>query len=308
MTTQDTNLTNSKKQFAHQHPRQELLNKLIKIGDPVYIYGPTGSGKTVGACIASNSLEFPLYKKLMGAQMTESSILGYMDGHGKYVPGIAFEPFTKGGILLLDEIDNGNSNTNLVINGLADREINFPCGMFEAHENFRLVASANTIGTGANLNYVGRNRQDVALTARFNYLRWPLDMAFETAIVIEAYNKAGGKNLQELYSFYDDILRIRQAIDELNIQHVISPRNAVYMARLVANGLEDTIFNSVLRRGLDKDSMKQIINKAKNLTVKHHGQMAEEYKVKPNKSSIEELENKNPFDKSDNDSFNTESM
>lgn len=288
------------------HPNQELLTKLINISDPIYIHGPTGSGKTVGTSIASLKLKLPFYKKLIGAQMTEASILGYMDATGKYVPGIAFKPFTEGGILLLDEIDNGNSNTNLVVNALADREINFPLGMYHAHKNFRLIVTANTIGTGANISYVGRNRQDVALTSRFVFLEWNYDGAFEQQIVTQAYKTAGGQDINKLYGIYYDFLKLREAARQLNIHHILSPRTAVYMARQIAAEIpQKVLFNSVIRRGLDKEATTQIYEKARTITVECFGEMAEhlnkqsskEEGIIVDKKSINNLFVNDPFNK-----------
>lgn len=256
------------------HPKQNTLHKQIQIGDPIYIYGPTGSGKTSGVAIAAQENKLHFYKKLIGAQMTESSILGYMDATGKYVPGIAYKPFVEGGILLLDEIDNGNSNTNLVVNGLADREINFPCGMAKAHEDFRLIVTANTIGSGANLHYVGRNRQDIALTSRFVYLKWDYDLEFEKSIVFDTFNNYREKFQTKLkisddyfWALYDDFLRCRDAANEMQLNHVLSPRNAIYLAKQVAAGIDKgVIFEGIIRRGIDKETATQLITKAKSQT------------------------------------------
>lgn len=258
---------------VHLHKNQQKLIDHLTLGNQIYIVGPTGSGKSQGVKLAANTLGKKFYKKLVGNQTTETSILGYMDASGRYVEGIAYKPFTEGGILLIDEVDNGNPNTNLVINGLSDRSIAFPCGMREAHEDFMLVATANTVGTGATINYCGRNRLDAALLNRFIFLEWPYDEKLEGTLTAQAYTDAGGQQLGAnggLASLMRDILNIRSAINELNLTHIVSPRTSVQAAKMLASGkfTPAEIFTQCLTKGLDKDTQRKILDKSKSILLK----------------------------------------
>lgn len=245
----------------------ELLANLDMKLD-LYIHGPTGSGKTVGVSNAAKKLNLPFYKKVVGSTMSESSILGYNMGHD-YIEGIAYQPFVNGGILLLDEVDNGNANTNLIINGLSDGELAFPCGMRERHKDFRLVTTANTLGQGPSLNYVGRNKQDISLLNRLVFIFWPYDTQltydFCVDILSEGYVEPSPLHLNKFNQIVVDVEKIQQILEETKIPHIISPRSMKQAAIKVRGdrSLEE-ILNSVLLKGLTKEQKQRILEMLKN--------------------------------------------
>jgi MoxR-like ATPase len=51
--------------------------------------------------------------------------------------------------------------------------------MVEKHENFRIVATANTYGNGATLEFIGRNAIDGATLDRFTVIDWNIDEILE---------------------------------------------------------------------------------------------------------------------------------
>lgn len=253
------------------HPNHDQLVAKLKLRTNVYIHGPTGSGKTEGIKRAASACNLPFYKKLLGNQTSESSIIGYMSANGDYVKGIAYDAFTLGGVLCMDEVDNGNPNTTLVCNGLADREFAFPCGMREAHKDFVLVATANTIGTGATLEYCGRNRLDAAMLNRFEFISWGYDNKLEFKIAeFNATETAQLNNLQvdvdKIKLLVDDIHRFRLVLKELNINHIISPRNTIQAVKAFVIGRPTgEIIKSILFKGMDTDTIKRIFEKSQKM-------------------------------------------
>jgi len=253
------------------HPNHEQLVAKISLRTNIYIHGPTGSGKTEGIKRAAKACNLPFYKKLLGNQTSESSIIGYMSANGDYVKGIAYDAFTTGGILCMDEVDNGNPNTTLVCNGLADREFAFPCGMREAHKDFVLVATANTIGTGATLEYCGRNRLDAAMLNRFEFINWGYDEQLEFKIAdLNAIDTATNNNqqvdLEAVKSLVEDIQRFRLCLKDLNINHIISPRNTIQAVKAFVIGRPRIeIIKSILFKGIDNDTIKRVFEKAQKI-------------------------------------------
>lgn len=271
---QPTNQTNN---LLHKKHRS-LVNK-IKLRTNIYVYGPTGSGKTHGIKMAAEECGLSFYKKLLGNQTSEASIIGYMDANGNYVKGIAYDAFTQGGVLCMDEIDNGNPNTTLVCNGLADREFAFPCGMRDAHPDFVLVATANTMGTGATLQYCGRNRLDAAMLNRFEYIDWGYDSDHEVKIAVAMAEttmaKLFGDNMEpkvkqtltkQVNWLIEDIQSMRAAMDKLSITHIISPRNTLQAVNAHVAGVQKVeILKSILFKGIDNDMIKKIITEAEQI-------------------------------------------
>lgn len=255
------------------HKNHEQLVAKLKLRANVYIHGPTGSGKTAGIKKAASECNLPFYKKLLGNQTSEASIIGYMSANGDYVKGIAYDAFTQGGVLCMDEIDNGNPNTTLVCNGLADREFAFPCGMREAHKDFVLVATANTIGTGATLQYCGRNRLDAAMLNRFEFIEWNYDNQLEHLIAehnatatANEFNSPRAADDNSIKLLVNDIQRFRQALEQLNINHIISPRNTIQAANaLMLKRPMLEIIKSILFKGIDRDTIKRVFETSEKI-------------------------------------------
>jgi hypothetical protein len=183
----------------------------------VWLTGPTGSGKSTGAenCFKAMSLEF----EAEGSLDADYKLMGHMDANGKYVETAFFRKFTRGGGMILDEIDNYGPSALLALNAAtANHYCQFPCGLFERHKDFYLIACANTWGLGATNDYVGRNKLDGATLDRWQpKLFWGYDEKLEAAI---AYAMGG-----ELGRVWHNLIRgARQAASRQGLKIVISPR------------------------------------------------------------------------------------
>lgn len=250
---------------AQHHRFQDLLLDL-KAGHNVYNYGPTGSGKTVAVYTAAKVLGLNVYRKVLNRETSPYVFSGYMKG-SEYVEGMAFRPYTQGGILFADELDNGNANAGTTLKEYADAdEVWFPHGLFKKHKDFRLVANANTIGNGANSQYVGRNQQDKALLNIFKFHYWGYDESFEETICWAEFLACGGKAEQKptFDKFLKGMRQFRQAIVELNINHILSPRNFKQASKDFALGRDiQHITDTIILKGLDEGQTTKIIEKVK---------------------------------------------
>lgn len=259
----------------NQHKEFTTLLKLMELRCNVYIVGPTGTGKTkTSLVIAKEVLKLPVASITLGPQTPESKIKGYMDAHGKYVPGAAFEVYKNGGILIINELDNGNASMNVVINELSDDECFFPCGTVNKHPQFFLIATANTIGNGANRQYVGRAPQDKALLNRFVFLEWNYDFELERRLGWMAYCKyfvptesQPTPNEKVFTKILHDFWKIRRASEDLKLDVIYSSRNFIdQQVRMVASGVNNTtIAKTVFCRGMELDQYRKLIAAAKML-------------------------------------------
>lgn len=271
METTDTPTKIEKEDNNLRHFKHEILKSYIQSRIDTYVYGPTGSSKTKTLAIIAEELKLPFYKKLISSQMTESSLLGYMDAQGRYVNGIAFEPYSKGGILLLDEIDNGNPNTNTLANGLTDDCMAFPNGMQYRHKDFVLVTTANTTGAGATIAYVGRNKLDAALLNRFPFIEWPYDISLEWNLCLKIYQTYAGEsgNIHDskIKEHFVDFMRLRRATAMLNIPIILSTRNLIQQTKLLAIGRDiKEVYHSVVFKGMDKNLAEKLLTTAMKIT------------------------------------------
>lgn len=143
----------------------------------ILLIGPAGCGKTtVGELVAKAlKLEFgaiPCTSGMSETQLIGKEIHNLTTGKTKYQMPDFIKCFEEGGVFLLDELDAADPNVLLVLNSaLSNGYVNLPArnGNTRAvrHKDFICVATANTVGRGANRTYAGRSQLDEATLDRF---------------------------------------------------------------------------------------------------------------------------------------------
>ena len=209
--------------------------------------------KSHNAQEVATALSLAFYSMSVGEQSTKSDLLGFIDANGKYRTTAFRKAFETGGVFLLDEVDAGNPNVLLAINtGISNGFIDFPDEQLTAHKDFRLIATANTFGNGANGNYVGRNKLDKATVNRFVPLVWELDEDIEEVLVSHPQ--------------WLKVLRKARTIAENDLDEVLlGMRNAMYGSRLLRIGLDfETVFEMVVLNGLSEDDQ-HTLSRAKDV-------------------------------------------
>lgn len=222
---------NKKKLAGVQHNMFEALLKIVGANLPVLLVGPAGTGKTHGAYAVSEAFGLTFHSIAVGSQTSKSDLVGYLDANHNYVRTQFREAYEHGGLFLLDEADAGNSNVLILLNAaLSNGYMAFPDGMVHKHEDFRMVATANTYGHGASRQYVGRNQLDAATLDRFVTVAWDIDDKVEA-------NLAGTEPEGKRWLAVVRAVR-KKAIDELELRVVISPRATQRGAILLASGMK----------------------------------------------------------------------
>lgn len=228
----------------------ETLLTALSCGLNPMLVGPAGSFKTSSAEKAAEALNLECSAVSVCSQTTASTLLGYMNATGDYVATEFRKRYENGGLFILDEIDNGNPNVLAVLNSaLANGSCAFPDGMVAKHEDFRLVATANTFGTGANAQYVGRNQLDAATLDRFFNIEWVYDEKLELSI-------APNKQARE---WTELVISYRKAAEHLKINMVISPRASFAGWKLLAAGMsEDDVKQGLIWKGYSKEVCQKV--------------------------------------------------
>lgn len=150
------------------HEDLEKVLKLISTKEPVFLYGPAGSGKTSLAVKSAEILGLDHYSISVNEQTTKTDFLGYFDAKSQIVTTNFRKAYQNGGMFIIDEIDAGNPNVLTVLNSaLSNGSMGFPDGNVEAHKDFVCVCTANTTGNESNIQYIGRNILDAATLDRF---------------------------------------------------------------------------------------------------------------------------------------------
>ena len=156
---------------------------LIEADVPILLVGSPGISKSyslpgVAARLGLDYAECPLTG---GA--TPAWLLGRNDRDG-YKESAAIRMYRDGGLFSFEEVDGADSNMLLVANQLIESRAFFnPVNgvTYERHPMFRVAATANTWGLGANAAHAGRERLDTATTDRFRMGRIPVTYDSATA-------------------------------------------------------------------------------------------------------------------------------
>lgn len=196
------------------------------------LVGPAGSGKSSAAHQAADLVGLPFYTISLSPQTSESKLMGYMDATGNYVPGVAREPYEHGGVLCLDELDNGHPSILAVMNALLSNGVaGFPDGTVKRHPDFRVIGTANTYGRGADRRYVGRQALDAATLDRFRVKDFPYDVALEDALCMGTGLDAG--KVRDILKY---VRKCRENIDTHKLALCITPRGAMGVCEELAAG------------------------------------------------------------------------
>lgn len=258
---------------ALMHHKFPLLAAAVAARVNVMLVGPAGSGKTTAVEKVAQALNLPFYGT--GAVSSEYKLTGFIDAQGRIVSTAFRKAFEFGGVFLFGETDASMPGALLAFNtALANGWMDFPDGVVQKHPDFRVVADANTFGTGADRLYVGRNQLDAASLDRYAVLDWPYDEALEAAMIGADAPKGApvprsieplpAERVQAVANqWVERVRKVRHAVGELKIRHVVSPRATVNGSRLLAAGFTwAEAEDAVIWKGLDADTRGKVIAKA----------------------------------------------
>jgi hypothetical protein len=230
-----------------QHCQFENLLKYVQSKVNVYLVGSAGSGKTTAAKNIAKALDIPFY--FTGAIASEFKLTGFINAQGTIVSTEFRKAYESGGLFLFDEIDASYPQAILAFNAaLANDFMDFPDKKVERHKDFYCIAAANTYGSGADREYIGRNQLDAASLDRFVFFDWNIDEDLE-------------RELANNDTWVNYVQKARKAAKKLGIRFVISPRASYYGATLIATGIDrKEVEKNVLWKGLDESTVQQVKN------------------------------------------------
>lgn len=256
------------------HPAFEVCLAILQQRIPLYLQGSAGGGKTTLGKQLAEALELKYTPYTVGPSTEEHHLLGmkWPTKEGPvYDEGAFYAPYKNGGLILLDELDNGGPDVNVNLNHLlGNGECLFPNGeLITAHEDFCIVGGANTLGLGGDRQYI-RNQQDAAFLDRWAFVKIGYDEGIEG--VMAGADNAGSKpphvTTDTSYSaldWMDRVKRIRKASTALNERVVVSPRAMLFGRQLMegAKLKEDIVENVLIWNKMGDDVEKRIRAKVK---------------------------------------------
>jgi energy-coupling factor transporter ATP-binding protein EcfA2 len=216
-----------------EHSSHESLPRVLAhlaAGSHVFLYGPKGSGK---------STAYETYAKIVGMEfeayscnphMTGSTLIGYPMPNGVWFDGPLTSSVRHNRISGIDEIDFGSPGAMSVMNMVTAQGFIRAEEMLYASDAWRVIATANTNGQGATLEYVGRNKMDEALLDRFKMIHWDTDTKLERYIVrrVGWHDPAQGEELLSA------VAMARANIDSYGLRCTLSMRSTISMGKTLA--------------------------------------------------------------------------
>ncbi len=226
------------------HPVLPEVIEMMEAREPLFIVGPTGSGKTHLAEQAAEVLECERFGSIScTAGMSESQIVGRAIPTGKagqftYCDTPFLDCYEKGGLFLFDEMDAADPNVLLLINSaMSNGSMRIP-GRWKnpiavRHENFMVIAAANTFGRGADRLYNGRNALDFATMKRFTVGK--LEVGYDRTLERQLWDgHAASGNLDILEKMW----QFRDAIEANGLEQAITTRDLIAFAKATTRGHE----------------------------------------------------------------------
>ncbi len=213
----DKRLRALEKRIQYKERQGEIFHKRVPQiaidlmeGDWPYLWGPSGTGKSYMVKQVASLIGIPLTKS---GKITEPySVLGYNDPQGRYQITPSFIAALYGHLLFQDELDNGNPDTQVVLNDIYSEllnklenpnevcEITFGTDVrVDVNPNFRMVAAGNTSGEGENETFSSRGKMDESLQERM------------TPIYIDYDDRVEKKILEKYPEWYDFFIKFRKA-------------------------------------------------------------------------------------------------
>ena len=235
------------KDLGKQHFQFEKLSKYVQTKNNIFLVGSAGSGKTTAARNIAKALNIKFY--FTGAINSEYKLTGFIDAQGRIVNTEFRKAYEHGGLFLFDEIDASFPQAILAFNAaLANDFMDFPDKKVPKHKNFYCIAAANTFGTGADRQYVGRNQLDAATLDRFITLNWEIDETLE-------------HELANNHEWVNYVQKARKAASKIGERHIISPRASMQGADLLRIGIDrKEVEKDVVWKGLDASRIQMIKN------------------------------------------------
>lgn len=164
-------------------PNKETLAALaaaVKLDLPVLLHGPTGCGKTSSVMLLAAALNRPVRRMNLNGDVRSSDFLGeqtLIEGESGAVvawrDGVVTASMREGSWLILDEFDAAPASLALTIQAILEKghvlTLSANGGeVVRPHPDFRVFATANTIGSGDESGlYAGTNRLNEATLDRF---------------------------------------------------------------------------------------------------------------------------------------------
>jgi cobaltochelatase CobS len=157
-------------------------------------------------------------------------------------------------VILLDEVDGMDPNVGVALNmALANGKLVTRGGMFKRHAKTVILCAANTFGTGADAQYVGRNPLDAATLDRFVCAKVEVD--YDRDLERAIAESTCGAQAEALLAWSWGVRDMTQAA---RLRRIVSTRVIVTSAKLLAAGFTMAEVRSAFFIGWTTDELRKV--------------------------------------------------
>lgn len=260
-------VTNAVEGATHRQFPQVLT--WLSANVPLWLWGKAGAGKTHLFYQLAEAMGIDPYVVSIDPTTTINKLLGYRNlATGEFVEGLLYKPYKNGGLAGIDEVDTGDQGVIAGLNALlANAQFMFPNGeLVKRHTDFRIIAGANTKGTGAVAGYTARTRLDAATLDRFAIVELEYDEGLELGLscgqkIPPATWKAGEPASEEkCLEFVRWIQKVRQAA---NNSVLVSPRASYNAVKALRCGIPAReVAEALVFKLVSDDTRTTLLNRA----------------------------------------------
>jgi cobaltochelatase CobS len=237
-----------------------LLSVLTAKGGAALLSGPPSTGKSHAAEMAAEALGIRFVGMLAcSPDVMPSSLKGFMNANGVYVGTPFRDAYENGGLFVIDEADNAPSaiTVGIVNTALESSCLTFPDATVKKHPEFKVIATANTFGTGPTAAFAGRFAIDASTQTRFARIYWNYSERVDHAVIASS-----GAPSAIVDGVVAAMVTIRANIERCGFRMFCTSREGRLAATLLAMGetWADVLDACLIPAGTSDDQRRQILD------------------------------------------------
>ena len=220
---------------------EQFISTPISI--PIFVYGPTGLGKTTAIIEAARKHNRKAIKFNVSVSTTVDDMVGGIrleNGNTEFKYGPLINAMLNGDIIVLDELDAGDPVVLMELQPILEGKsytIKKTGEVIEPKDGFMIIATGNTKGTGDQTGgeYVGTNVLNKAFRDRFAaWIEYNVPTTEEIVNILKAHATQFGfdqpKILKHLAKWFTDIY---SAYEKGGISQYLSVRKIILTAKMM---------------------------------------------------------------------------